>query len=85
MALRDWLFTSEGVATFMVATSATPNLDSGKAVARSRDLKTGELVPRRLAMVEPVPGDGFRARLGSFRSRTNPQAIHVVDILMARL
>jgi hypothetical protein len=33
--LRDWLFTSEGVATFMVATSATPNLDSGKAVTKT--------------------------------------------------
>jgi hypothetical protein len=32
-------------------------------------------------MVEPVPSDEFQARLGSFRSRTNPQAIHLVDIL----
>jgi hypothetical protein len=39
------------------------------------------VVPRLLAMVEPVPGDEFRAQLGSFRLRTNPQELHLVDIL----
>jgi hypothetical protein len=39
------------------------------------------VVPRRLAMVEPVPGGEFRAQLGSFRLRTNPQELHLVDIL----
>jgi hypothetical protein len=55
------------------------------ALAKPRDPKTGELVPNMLAMAEPLPSAEFQARLGSFRSRTNPQAIHLVDILMSRL
>ena len=51
------------------------------ALAKTRDPKTGEVVPRRLAMIKPVPGDEFQARLGSFRARTNPQTIDLVDIL----
>jgi hypothetical protein len=49
--------------------------------ARCKDLKTGEVVPRLLAMIEPLPSDEFRARLGTFRSRTIAQDIHLVEIL----
>jgi hypothetical protein len=76
---------SERLATATPATPATPSFDSDKAVAMARDSKTGELVPRRLAMAEPLPSAELHARLGSFRSRTNPQAIHLVDILMSCL
>lgn len=72
------LCVSEHLAT---ATPATPPSNGDKAVERARDSKTGELVPRRLAMVEPMPGNELQARLGSFRSRTIPKEIHLVDIL----
>ena len=78
---RDSSFVPGNRATAIVATPATSIFNIGKAVEKARDSNTGELVPRRLAMVQPVRGDECRARLGSFRSRTIPQEIDLVDIL----
>jgi len=71
------------VATVAVATPRNSKTDfiGDKAVAKARDLNTGDLVPYRLAMVAPVPGNELQARLGSFRSRKIPKEIHLVDIL----
>jgi hypothetical protein len=49
--------------------------------ARCKDLKAGEVVPRLLAMIEPLPSDEFQARLGTVRSSTIAQEVHLVDIL----
>jgi len=38
-------------------------------------------MPHRLAMIEPVPGGHLRTQLASFRSKSNPQEIHLVDVL----
>jgi hypothetical protein len=103
MALRDWLFHSERVATGVCSppcpgvaevatvavatprksktdgayeavtalenantagkpTPATAILTDSKPVATARDSKTGEVVPRRLAVAEPAPDDEFQAR-----------------------
>jgi hypothetical protein len=81
---RDSFFVLESRATATVATPATPATPifyGDKAVARARNPKTGELVPHRLAMVEPVPDYQLRVQLGSFRSKSNQQEIHLVDIL----
>src|SRR5829696_170421 len=51
------------------------------ALAKTRNPKTGEMVPRLLAMVKPVPGDEFQARLDSFRSKKTSEETFLVDIL----
>jgi hypothetical protein len=60
--VHDSLCVSEHLATATAATSATPCFVERRAVAKTKDSKTGELVPRLLAMAEPVPGDEFQAR-----------------------
>lgn len=77
---HDSLFVSERLATATPAISATPCFVKSGAVTKTKNSKTGEVVPRRLAMVAPAAGDEFQARLGSFRLKTNPQEIHLVDI-----
>jgi hypothetical protein len=77
---RNSYFVSENRATATVATPATPIFYGGKAVARARDLKTGEIVPQLLAVAEPLPRDEFQAQRARFRSRTIPQEIDLVDI-----
>jgi hypothetical protein len=62
-------------------TPATSSFNASSAVAKARDPKTGELVPHRLAMIEPVPDSQLRARLSRFRPKSNAQEIHLVDIL----
>jgi hypothetical protein len=79
--VHDSLYVSEHLATATPATPATPCFIESGAVTKTKDSKTGELVPGRLAMVEPMAGAEFQAQLASFRARTNPQAIHLVDIL----
>ena len=46
-----------------------------------RDATTGEVVPRLLAMAEPLASEAFKAQLVRFRPKRNPEEIHLVDIL----
>jgi hypothetical protein len=81
---RDLPFVRKHSPTATISTTGTPATSSfkaSKAVAKARDPKTGELVPHRLAMIEPMPGDELRARLSKVRPRSHPHEIHLVDIL----
>jgi hypothetical protein len=50
-------------------------------LVRARDPKTGEVIPRVLAMVAPPQSEEFSARVISFRPKRSPQEIPLVEIL----
>jgi hypothetical protein len=82
-------FDTEQVATATVATFATVEQAQDRtlvelstvALAKLRDPKTGEVVPRVLAMAEPLPSEEFKAQLVSFRPKRSPKEIPLVEIL----